>query len=71
MDSGFVFILFKMTVNTVIAGIEPSAFEPFVARCITGVENFIPIFVPGKQFSKLSVIIRKIIKTEPIKDCRI
>jgi hypothetical protein len=60
-----------MAVDAVVAGIDQAAFEPFETGCVTGVQDLVPVFVPGEHFSEISVIIRKIFQAEAIVDGRV
>jgi hypothetical protein len=68
MDGGLVSAGFQVAVDTVVTGIDQPAFEPFVAGCVTGIQDLVPVFVPGEQFRVFRVTVREIVQAEPVID---
>ena len=65
MDGGLVLVVFKMAVDAVVAGVQLSALKPLETGGIAGIEDFIPVLVPGEQLCKFCVVIREVIEAEP------
>ena len=68
VDGRFVLMLGQMTVHAVEAGVDLSPLEPLVARCVAGIEDFVPVGVPGQQIGIFLEAIRKILQTEAVVD---
>jgi len=68
MDRGFILIIFQVSVNTIVACIELSAFKPLVTRGIACIEYLVPVFVPSEEFCELRITVWKIVETETIEN---
>jgi hypothetical protein len=68
VNSGLVLVVFQVTVNTVVAGVDLAALEPFVAGRIAGIQDFIPVFIPGQQIGIFFLAVGEIIQAEPVID---
>ena len=68
MNRRLVLVFGQMTVHAVITGIDLSALEPFVARGIAGIQDLVPVFVPGQQIGVFLEAVREIIQAETVID---
>ena len=66
MDCRLVLVLGKVSINAVVADIELAADKPFPARCIAGIKDGMPFFVPVQQIGIFGKTVGEIIQTEPI-----
>ena len=48
-DGRFIFVLGKMAIDAVIAGIDFAANEPFPTGRIARIEGCVPALIPGEQ----------------------
>ena len=49
-QGGFVFVLGEMAVDTVVAGVQFAAYEPFPEGWVGGVQRGVPVVVPVEEF---------------------
>ena len=68
VDGGLVLVRLQVTIDAVVAGVDLAALEPFVTGCIAGIQNFIPVFVPGQKVGIFLIAVGKIIQAEPVID---
>ncbi len=66
VDGGLVLVSLQVAVDAVVAGVDLAALEPFVAGCVAGIKNLIPVFVPGQQIGIFFETVGKIFQAEPV-----
>jgi hypothetical protein len=55
-----------VTIDAVVAGVDLAALEPFEAGCIAGIQDLIPVLVPGQQVGIFLETVGEIVQAEPV-----
>jgi hypothetical protein len=68
VNGGLVLVIFQVTVDAVVAGVDLAALEPFEAGRVAGIQDLIPVFVPGQQVGIFLETVGEIVQAEPVVD---
>ena len=61
----------QVTIDAVVAGVEPAADKPFPEWRVAAVQRGVPVLVPAQQVGVLPKALREVLLAEPLQDRRV